>query len=161
MKMSILVSLPGPRATQLLGAWILCLLFDASPIPSAELRAVENSPPARPGSDWPAFMGPTADGKSAETGIRKSWKEGGPPLHWHLPVGEGYSAPSIAEGRLFLFDRHGDTKFVRSEAPTWVFPQHAVFVRETMPGDDPGTLSTQDYTDIVAYLASIDPPAPQ
>lgn len=109
MNMSILGSLPGPRATRLLGAWILWFLFGAPPIPSAELRAVESSPPCRPGSDWPAFLGPTADGKSTETGIRKSWKEGGPPLLWHVPVGEGYSAPSIAAGRLFLFDRHGDT----------------------------------------------------
>ncbi len=76
---------------------------------SCAQRSVENAPPPRSGSDWPAFLGPTADGKSTETGILKSWKEGGPPLLWHLPVGEGYAAPSVAEGRLFLFDRHADT----------------------------------------------------
>lgn len=60
------------------------------------------------GSDWPGLLGPTSDGKSIETGIRKSWPGSGPPLLWHMPVGEGYSAPSVAKGRLFLFDRHGD-----------------------------------------------------
>jgi outer membrane protein assembly factor BamB len=60
------------------------------------------------GSDWPGFLGPTADGKSAETGILKSWTKNGPPLLWHMSVGEGYAAPSVAAGRLFLFDRHGD-----------------------------------------------------
>ena len=34
----------------------------------------------------------------------------------------------------------------------WIVGELMLFVRETMPGDDPGTLSTQDYTDIVAYL---------
>ena len=60
------------------------------------------------GSDWPGFLGPTGDGKSPEKGLSKSWQENGPPLLWHIPVGEGYAAPSVARGRLFLFDRHGD-----------------------------------------------------
>lgn len=54
-------------------------------------------------------MGPEGDGKSTETGISKSWGKEGPPLLWQMPVGEGYAAPSSANGRLFLFDRHGDT----------------------------------------------------
>jgi len=60
------------------------------------------------GSDWAAFLGPTGDGKSTETGILKSWSADGPPLLWHVAVGEGYSAPAVADGRLFVFDRDGD-----------------------------------------------------
>ncbi|MDX1389776.1 MAG: PQQ-binding-like beta-propeller repeat protein, partial [Acidobacteriota bacterium] len=60
------------------------------------------------GSDWPAFLGPTGDGKSGETGTFVTWGENGPPLLWHVAVGEGYAAPSVADGRLYLFDRHGD-----------------------------------------------------
>jgi len=78
----------------------LSLLLLVSSLSAAE-RAV--------GSDWPGFLGPTGDGKSSETGISKSWNADGPPLLWQLPVGEGYAAPSVADGRLFLFDRHGDT----------------------------------------------------
>ena len=63
----------------------------------------------RRGSDWPTFMGPAADGKSSERGILRSWGDNGPPLLWQREVGEGYAAPSIADGRLFLFDRHDDT----------------------------------------------------
>jgi outer membrane protein assembly factor BamB len=59
------------------------------------------------GSDWSGFLGPTGDGRSSETGISTSWAKEGPPLLWQLPVGEGYAAPSVAGGRLFLFDRHG------------------------------------------------------
>ncbi|MEM8933425.1 MAG: PQQ-binding-like beta-propeller repeat protein, partial [Acidobacteriota bacterium] len=57
--------------------------------------------------DWPHFLGPTGDGKSTES-IRLEWPETGPPILWHRAVGEGYSAPSVAEGRLFVFDRVGD-----------------------------------------------------
>jgi outer membrane protein assembly factor BamB len=76
------------------------------------------------GSDWARFMGPTGDGKSTETGITKSWDEGGPPLLWQMAVGEGYAAPSIADGRLFLFDRRGEMARLtcmdaRSGAEVW------------------------------------------
>ncbi len=107
--MSMLNSPSRPVASRLLVACALWSILGASATLSAEQRAVKNAPPSPSGSDWAAFLGPTGNGKSTETGILKSWKEGGPPLLWHLAVGEGYAAPSVAEGRLFLFDRHGDT----------------------------------------------------
>ena len=60
------------------------------------------------GSDWPRFLGPTGDGKSTETGLRKSWPAGGPPLRWQRAIGEGYASPSVAGGRLYLFHRRED-----------------------------------------------------
>ena len=60
------------------------------------------------GVDWPRFLGPGGDGKSPETSLKLAWGKDGPTLRWVKPVGEGYSAPSIARGRLFMFDRHGD-----------------------------------------------------
>ena len=62
---------------------------------------------AAPGSDWATFLGPTGDAKSSETGILKDWGESGPELLWHVTVGDGYAAPTIADGRLFFFDRRG------------------------------------------------------
>lgn len=61
----------------------------------------------RAGDDWPSFLGPNRDGKSAETGIRTDWSAGLPIL-WQREVGNGYSAPAVVAGRLFMFDRHGD-----------------------------------------------------
>ena len=61
----------------------------------------------RPGSDWPRFLGPTADGRSSEK-ILLDWGEHGPAVLWYKAVGEGYSAPSVADGRVFVFDRVGD-----------------------------------------------------
>ncbi len=58
------------------------------------------------GVDWYRFLGPDLDGKSPEVGIRTDWSEGRLPILWQHPVGAGYSMPSVADGRLFLFDRH-------------------------------------------------------
>lgn len=58
------------------------------------------------GVDWPCFLGPNRDGTSPETGIR--WPKEGPRLVWQRPLGEGFGTCSIARGRLFQFDRHGD-----------------------------------------------------
>lgn len=57
--------------------------------------------------DWPAFLGPRGDGKSAER-LKLPWPAAGPNVLWWRPVGEGYSAPSVAAGRVFVFDRLGD-----------------------------------------------------
>ncbi|HEX4589049.1 MAG TPA: PQQ-binding-like beta-propeller repeat protein [Gemmataceae bacterium] len=60
-----------------------------------------------PWSDWPRFLGPFGTGVSPETGIRTDWT-GDLPVVWQKEVGEGYSAPAIADDRLFHFDRHGN-----------------------------------------------------
>lgn len=59
-------------------------------------------------ADWASFLGPHGDGSSAESGLKLSWGEAGPPLVWEQPIGEGYTAPAIADGKLYAFDRWGD-----------------------------------------------------
>jgi outer membrane protein assembly factor BamB len=86
-------------------AWI-CLLVSAG-------CAMESAPPAselteskrEPGSDWPKFLGPAGNGTSPEKGILSPWPKEGLRVVWHVPVGNGYPAPTISQGRLFLFDR--------------------------------------------------------
>lgn len=51
---------------------------------------------AQEAPSWPWFRGPDRDGITHET----NWSPEGRPL-WSTNVGQGYSAPSIAEGRLF------------------------------------------------------------
>lgn len=60
------------------------------------------------GDDWAAFLGPTGDGKSSETGLVAPWPEAGPKLIWQQRVGTGYGMPAVSRGRLFQFDRRGD-----------------------------------------------------
>ncbi|MCE9605498.1 MAG: PQQ-like beta-propeller repeat protein, partial [Planctomycetia bacterium] len=59
------------------------------------------------GSDWAAFLGPTGDGKSQETGLISPWPAVGPKLVWQIPVGIGYGMPAISRGRMFQFDMRG------------------------------------------------------
>jgi outer membrane protein assembly factor BamB len=58
------------------------------------------------GQSWTNFNGPNRDNVSPETGLLKSWKEGGPPLLWKInTVGNtefpGYSSVTVSEGRVF------------------------------------------------------------
>ena len=44
-------------------------------------------------ADWATWLGPNRDGKSLETGLLKSWPEGGPKVVWKAGgLGEGYSS---------------------------------------------------------------------
>jgi outer membrane protein assembly factor BamB len=53
-------------------------------------------------NDWPQWNGPNRDGLSAETGLLKSWPEGGPPLIWQIrDCGKGYAGPAIVDGYLY------------------------------------------------------------
>lgn len=60
-------------------------------------------------SDWPTFLGPNGNGKSNETGLNFDWPDTGLPIVWTHEMAKGLAAPSIVDGRLFLFDREGDT----------------------------------------------------
>jgi outer membrane protein assembly factor BamB len=67
----------------------------------------------RPGEDWAAFLGPTANGISGISGIATPWPAAGPRVVWHAPLGEGYCAPAVARGRLVMFDRVGESMRTR------------------------------------------------
>ena len=64
-------------------------------------------------ADWPQWRGPNRDGKSADTGLLKEWPKDGPSLAWKISgLGGGYSAPSIAAGRIFGMGNRGDDEVV-------------------------------------------------
>jgi outer membrane protein assembly factor BamB len=58
--------------------------------------------------DWPRFLGPAGTGVSGEKGIVTPWPAKGPKVLWQLPLAAGYSMPTIAEGKLVLFERVED-----------------------------------------------------
>ena len=63
--------------------------------------------------DWPQWQGPDRNAISKETGLLKQWTEDGPPLAWRIEgIGGGYSAPSIAAGRIFGMSNRGDDEVV-------------------------------------------------
>ena len=59
-------------------------------------------------ADWNDFLGPERNGKSEEKIEVAPWRNTGPPVIWHKKIGTSYGAPTIADGRLFIFARHGD-----------------------------------------------------
>jgi outer membrane protein assembly factor BamB len=63
-------------------------------------------------ADWPRFLGPNANGISAETNLLEKWPDKGPPLAWEKMIGTGYSAPSVQGGRLVLHHRVKDEEIV-------------------------------------------------
>ncbi|MDE0016254.1 MAG: PQQ-binding-like beta-propeller repeat protein [Candidatus Poribacteria bacterium] len=81
-------------------------------------------------SDWNDFLGPQRNGKSEAKIDIAPWGKTGPPIVWHQRIGTSYGAPTVANGRLFIFARHGDmarltcmesdtgTEFWRFEYPT-------------------------------------------
>jgi outer membrane protein assembly factor BamB len=62
---------------------------------------------AQPG-EWPAWRGPDRTGVGTETGLLRQWPAGGPKLLWKITgLGDGYSTPSVAGGRLYLLGTEG------------------------------------------------------
>lgn len=68
---------------------------------------LSNDAAQRPGVDWPQFLGPTADGKSPETGILTDWSQGKLRTIWAREVGSSYGIGSVADSRYFQLDRVG------------------------------------------------------
>ncbi len=54
--------------------------------------------------NWPQFRGIHRDNISPETGLLRSWPEGGPKELWRLEVGQGYSAAAIFDGTVYFND---------------------------------------------------------
>ncbi len=54
--------------------------------------------------DWPQFRGPNRDGTSKETGLLRQWPSAGPKVLWSVPVGQGYAAAAIVNGRVYHND---------------------------------------------------------
>ena len=101
--------------------------------------------------DWPQWQGPDRDAISKERGLLKKWPKDGPPLVWEIKgLGGGYSAPSVAAGRIFGMSYRGDKEVVWALSETdgktlWVTPLGPV-VSQGMPQgkEGPGCTPTVD-----------------
>lgn len=63
--------------------------------------------------NWPAWRGANRDGICIETGLLKEWPKAGPKLLWKVRgLGEGYSAPSVVQKRLFVMGNLGGKECV-------------------------------------------------
>jgi outer membrane protein assembly factor BamB len=62
--------------------------------------------------DWPQWRGPNRDGISPESGLLKNWPKDGPKVWWRLPLGEGYSSISIANGFAYTMYDDGNDEYL-------------------------------------------------
>lgn len=54
---------------------------------------------------WPGFRGARRDNISTDSPpLARSWGPQGPPRLWSVQLGEGYAAPAIVNGRVYLLD---------------------------------------------------------
>jgi outer membrane protein assembly factor BamB len=95
--MSSTASSPTRRAVLLLGACVVLTATTAF------------------GADWPQFRGPNRDDISRETGLLKSWPEGGPKLAWKVTgIGEGYAGVSVVAGKAYTMGEDSSSSYIRA-----------------------------------------------
>jgi outer membrane protein assembly factor BamB len=56
-------------------------------------------------TDWQRFLGPKDHPVSPETKLLAQFPENGPAKVWEIGGGEGYAAPAVSKGKIFLFHR--------------------------------------------------------
>ncbi len=65
--------------------------------------------------DWPQWRGPDRTDVNRETGLLKEWPKDGPKLVWKVSgMGDGFSTPSIAAGRIYLMGNVDEKECVLS-----------------------------------------------
>lgn len=77
--------------------------------------------------DWPQWGGPRHDGVWRETGIVRTFPADGPKVLWRVPIHRGYAGPSVADGRVLVFDR---------KTPEGAAMPKSAFERGQIPGDE-------------------------
>lgn len=73
---------------------------------------------AAPASDWPQFLGPHRDGSTDAFDLLNPWPAEGPPRVWAKDIGQGFSGPVVAGGRVILFHRVDNQEVVAALDPT-------------------------------------------
>jgi outer membrane protein assembly factor BamB len=64
----------------------------------------DGTPSELPGV-WPAFRGPEGSSIAVDkTPLADSWGPDGPEVLWQIRVGDGYAAPVVMDGRVYLMD---------------------------------------------------------
>ena len=63
-------------------------------------------------AEWAQWLGKNRDGKVTEVSILTSWPEGGLEKVWKKNMGDGFSAPSIRDGRLYTMYSNGYDDFL-------------------------------------------------
>ncbi len=137
------------RRLSLLG---LALVLAAHGFAAHDLPAADKPETGAKPFDWPQWQGPDRTAVSKETGLLREWPRGGPPLAWKVKgLGGGYSAPSVAAGRIFGMSNRGNEEVVWALAEPdgkelWATRLGGAYGRQRMPQgkEGPGCTPTVD-----------------
>lgn len=112
--------------------------------------------------DWPGWMGADRTGVSSEKGLLKEWPKDGPKLVWKVTdIGNGYSTPAVADGKIYLMSNRGnDDEFVlalsaKDGAKIWSRSIGKVGKPDQRPSY-PGSRSTPTVEGDVVYVLGSD-----
>lgn len=105
-------------------------------------------------NDWPQFLGPARDGVYSGSDLSTAWPKDGPPILWQRKVGQGFSGPAVASGKLILFHRIDDKETIEClDASTgktlWTFDYPTAY-RDDF-GFDEGPRATPAMSDSHVY----------
>ena len=110
--------------------------------------------------DWPFWRGPNRNDQSSETGLLKSWPEGGPKKAWiNKDAGLGYAGFAVVGEHLFTLGLEGEKEFaiclnVKDGSEVWRQDIGPIFVNGW--GDGPRSTPTVDADSIYALGANGD-----
>jgi outer membrane protein assembly factor BamB len=101
--------------------------------------------------DWPQWQGPDRNAMSRERGLLQAWAPEGPRLAWKVDgLGDGYSTPSVAAGRIFGMGHRGGEEIVwaiseNGGRPIWT-ARLAPALDQSLPEgkEGPGSIPTVD-----------------
>ena len=122
---------------------LVCL--DVSVKKTVQSAEMGNQAAAQP--SWPQWQGPKRNNISEETGLLKSWPEGGPKMLWQVGgLGGGFSTVSIADGKIyttgmvnkegfvFCIDWNGKEVWKQSYGAEWTGDKPGVRCTPTIDG---------------------------
>src|SRR5687767_10882615 len=68
-------------------------------------------------ADWPQYLGPERNGVYRGPALAETWGAQGPRVVWRKAVGQGFSGPVVAQGRVILFHRVRNEEVVEALDP--------------------------------------------
>jgi outer membrane protein assembly factor BamB len=85
----------------------------AAPLPQAESApSLTADPRLSQAADVPQFFGPNRDGIVPDIGLAKDWSQAAPKQLWRQPIGAGWSAYAVVQGRAYTQEQRGEEELV-------------------------------------------------
>ncbi len=102
---------------------------------------------------WPGWRGANRDGKSAETGLLKSWPAGGPKRLWAVKgIGTGFSGVSAGGGLIYTTGHKHNTLWITAIDPAKGKIAWARGVTDAAHEEPAGSRATPTYDNGLLYL---------